>query len=158
MAGDKSAAPAFVRTPHERGAPIQMPSGYRIQPDQRLFELLRETGDAAVRDELVYRYLALARHLARRWQGRGEDGDDPMQVATLALLKAVDRFDPSRGPAFSSFAVPTITGELKRYFRDRAWTVRPPRDLSELRVRVKRTADVLTAELGRMPTPSELAD
>jgi RNA polymerase sigma-B factor len=130
---------------------------HKAQPDQRLFETLRDSGDAAVREELVRRYLRLARHIAHRYAGRGVDADDLMQIATVALLNAVDRFDPSRGAAFSSFAVPTIAGELKRYFRDKAWLVRPPRDLSELRLRVERTIDILTAELVRTPTLAEVA-
>ena len=114
-------------------------------------------GDTAARDELVERFLPLARQLARRYQRGGEQLDDLVQVASLGLLKAVDRFDPGRETAFSSFAVPTILGELKRHFRDKGWSVRVPRDLQELAVRVDRVTDDLSRELGRAPTPTEIA-
>jgi len=93
---------------------------------QRLFRRYARFGDLAARDELVERFLPLARQLARRYQRGGEPLDDLVQVASLGLLKAIDRFDPSRETAFSSFAVPTILGELKRHFRDRGWSVRVP--------------------------------
>ena len=89
---------------------------------------------------------------------RGADADDLQQVASLGLLKAIDRFDPERGLAFTSFAVPTILGELKRYFRDHGWTVRVPRDVQELTLRVDTISQTLTGELGRSPTPAELAE
>ena len=89
-------------------------------------------GDARARDQLVERFLPLARQLARRYQRVGEPLDDLLQVASLGLIKAIDRFDPDREIAFSSYAVPTILGEIKRYFRDRTWAVRVPRDLQEL--------------------------
>ena len=103
------------------------------------------------------RFLPLAYHLARRYH-RGADADDLQQVASLGLLKAIDRFDPERGLAFTSFAVPTILGELKRYFRDHGWTVRVPRDLQELKLRVDTISQTLTGELGRSPTAAELAE
>jgi RNA polymerase sigma-B factor len=106
----------------------------------------------------VHRYLPLARHVARRYAGRGEPEDDLVQVASLALLRAIDRFDVERGTAFSSFVVPTMAGELKRYFRDRAWTVRPPRDTYELGQRIARTVEELARELGRQPTAAEVAE
>jgi len=105
----------------------------------------------------VQRFLPLARQLARRYQRTGEPLDDLVQVASLGLLKAIDRFDPARTTAFSSFAVPTILGELKRYFRDKGWSVRVPRDLQELAVRVDRLGEELSRELGRAPTPGEMA-
>ena len=103
------------------------------------------------------RFLPLARQLARRYQRGGEPLDDLVQVASLGLLKAIDRFDPSRETAFSSFAVPTILGELKRHFRDRGWSVRVPRDLQELVVKLEPVSEELTRELGRPPTPAEIA-
>ena len=112
---------------------------------------------ASQREEMVIQYLPLARSLARRYAQRG-DLDDLNQVASLALLKAIDRFDPDRGLAFSSFAVPTILGELKRYFRDKGWMVRVPRDVQELNLRLNKITESLTSELGRSPTPAELAD
>ena len=104
------------------------------------------------------RFLPLARQLARRYQRGGEQLDDLVQVASLGLLKAIDRFDPARETAFSSFAVPTILGELKRHFRDKGWAVRVPRDLQELAVKVDRVGDEMARELGRAPTPVEIAE
>jgi RNA polymerase sigma-B factor len=101
--------------------------------------------------------MPLVRHLAARY-ARSRDYDDLVQVASFALLKAIERFDPTRGIAFSSFAVPTITGELKRYFRDHDWAVRVPRDLQERALLIDRTAQRLTHRLGRSPTAGELAD
>ena len=102
------------------------------------------------------RYLPLALHLSRRYS-TAEERDDLEQVASLGLLKAIDRFDPARGIAFTSFAVPTIVGELKRYFRDLGWSVRVPRSLKELAARVNSAADQLMRELGRPPTVAEIA-
>jgi len=100
----------------------------------------------------------LARSVARRYVGRGEPEDDLVQVASVALLRAIDRFDFERGTAFASFVVPTIAGELKHYFRDRTWTVRPPRGIYELSRRVARSVEDLARELGRSPTPTEVAE
>ena len=122
-----------------------------------MLERYHRDGDPAARDALVERFLPLARGLARRYQSGGEPLEDLEQVASLALLKAVDRFDPSRPTAFSSFAVPTILGELKRHFRDRGWSVRVPRDLQETAVRVERVTHELTRDLARAPTPAEIA-
>ena len=130
----------------------------RAREDRRLLERYHRCGDRAARDALVGRFLPLARQLARRYQRGGEPLDDLIQVASLGLLKAIDRFEPDRETAFSSFAVPTILGELKRHFRDRGWSVRVPRDLQEMSVRVDRVAEQLSRELGRAPTPSEIAN
>src|SRR4051812_7314867 len=111
----------------------------------------------ADRERLVEEFMPLARHLAHRYH-RGVEREDLEQVAALGLVKAIDRFDPDRGVAFTSFAVPTIAGEIKRYFRDLGWSVRVPRDLQELSVRVERETEVLTGRLGRLPTPAELAE
>jgi RNA polymerase sigma-B factor len=125
--------------------------------ERRLFAAYRERDDQAARDELVERFLPLATGLARRYHRGSEPLDDLVQVASVGLLKAIDRFDPARGTAFSSFAVPTITGELKRYFRDKGWSVRVPRDLQELAVRVERATDRLVHTFGGAPTASEIA-
>jgi RNA polymerase sigma-B factor len=130
----------------------------RAQEDRRLLVRYHREGDAAAREQLVERFLPLARQLARRYQRGGEQLDDLVQVASLGLLKAIDRFDPERETAFSSFAVPTILGELKRHFRDKGWAVRVPRDLQELAVKVDRVADDMARELGRAPTPTEIAE
>jgi RNA polymerase sigma-B factor len=130
----------------------------RAQEDRRLLVRYHSEGDAAARERLVERFLPLARQLARRYQRGGEQLDDLVQVASLGLLKAIDRFDPGRETAFSSFAVPTILGELKRHFRDKGWAVRVPRDLQELAVKVDRVADDMARELGRAPTPTEIAE
>src|SRR3954447_16196575 len=103
-----------------------------------------EEGDRAAREELAERMLPLARSLARRYAGKGEPLEDLEQVASLGLLKAIDRFDVSREVRFATFAVPTIAGELKRHFRDRGWMLRVPREVQELSARVARSRDSLT--------------
>src|SRR4051812_42696178 len=125
--------------------------------DHALFSRYRATRDPQVREVLVDRFLPLARHLSRRYRS-GRDEEDLRQVAALGLLKAIERFDPQYGVAFSSFAVPTILGELKRYFRDQGWMVRVPRPLQELEQRMSQAAEELSAQLGRTPTAAELAD
>jgi RNA polymerase sigma-B factor len=130
----------------------------RAREDRRLLERYHVNGDVAAREALVERFLPLARQLARRYQRGGEPLDDLIQVASLGLLKAIDRFEPDRTTAFSSFAVPTILGELKRHFRDKGWSVRVPRDLQEMAVRVDRVAEELSREIGRAPTPAEIAE
>ena len=121
------------------------------------FAEYRRTGDRALRNELVEEHMRLAEFLARRFSHRGESADDLPQVALVGLLKAVERFEPERGLQFSSFATPTITGELKRHFRDRGWAVRVPRRIQELHLELDRTVADLSQELGRPPTPSEIA-
>jgi RNA polymerase sigma-B factor len=114
-------------------------------------------GDDAAREELIRRYLPLARKLARRYAGAREPLDDLVQVASLGLVKAVDRFDHERGIAFPAFAVPTILGELKRYFRDLGWSVHVPRGIQEMALEVGQASERLTLRSGRAPSPSELA-
>ena len=129
-----------------------------LQTDDRLlFARLRADGSQSCRDEAVRRYLPLARSLARRYRHSGEPIDDLVQVACIGLLHAIDRFDPTRGAAFSTFAVPTILGELRRYFRDRTWAVRVPRQLQDLSWRLDRVRDELAVLFGRQPTVAELA-
>ncbi|MEA2218971.1 MAG: polymerase sigma-B factor [Solirubrobacteraceae bacterium] len=132
------------------------PGDVRGRADRALFERLA-AGDPHARDTLAERFMPLVRSLARRYESSGEPLEDLVQVASLALVKAIDRFEPSRGHAFTSFAVPTIVGELKRHFRDRTWAVRPPRELQELIMRVDRASVRLSQELDRAPTVAELA-
>jgi RNA polymerase sigma-B factor len=130
----------------------------RATEDRRLLERYHREGDPAAREGQEAGDERLARQLARRYQRGGEQLDDLVQVASLGLLKAIDRFDPARETAFSSFAVPTILGELKRHFRDKGWSVRVPRDLQELAVKVEKVGEDMARELGRAPTPAELAE
>jgi len=123
----------------------------------RTFEAFAETRDPALRDQLIEAHLGLAEYLARRFANRGEPLDDLVQVASLGLVKAVERFDPGRGLEFTTFATPTIVGELKRHFRDKGWAVRVPRRVQELHLRVTRVIDDLALELGRSPTVQEIA-
>ncbi len=125
---------------------------------RELFERWQRHRDPHARECLVERYLPLARKLASRYRGRaGEPFDDLLQVASLGLLKALDRFDPDRGRAFSSFAVPTILGELKRYFRDTGWSAHVPRGAQELALKVQEAERAVSSRLGRSPTAAELA-
>ena len=124
---------------------------------EELFERWHLHKERRARDELVQRFLPLARKLARRYNGAREPFDDLLQVACLGLVKAVDRYDLGRGTAFSSFAVPTILGELKRYFRDLGWAVHVPRGAQELAVKVEDAKQKLSARGGRAPTVHELA-
>jgi RNA polymerase sigma-B factor len=126
--------------------------------DDRLFGLYARTRSPQTRDAIVRRYLPLARHVARRYAGGPEPLDDLVQVASLGLVGAIERYDPGRGPSFSSFAVATIDGELKRHFRDRCWLVRPPRSLHELAHRAYTVEARLRGALGRAPTLAELSE
>jgi RNA polymerase sigma-B factor len=128
----------------------------RQEQDLRLFRRHRD-GDDHARDAFVERYMPLARSLALRYRRASEPLDDLVQVASMGLVKAVDRWDPDRGLAFSSYAVPTILGELRRYFRDATWDVRPARDLQELCLAVEEARDALWIDLGRSPTVADIA-
>jgi RNA polymerase sigma-B factor len=123
----------------------------------RLLEAYRE-GDDEAREALVNRYLPLVRSLAARYAGRGEPLEDLVQVGSIGLLLAIERFDTERGVQFTTYAVPTIVGEIQRHFRDRAWALHVPRRMKELSVRLTRTISAMTAELGRAPTIAELAE
>src|SRR5438477_9850745 len=122
------------------------------------FEEYSRTRDPALREELVGAHLGLAEYLARRFGSRGEPLDDLIQVASVGLLKAVDRFDPERGLEFSTYATPTIVGELKRHFRDKGWAVRVPRRVQELHLRLGKVVSSLSQDLGRSPTIGEIAE
>ena len=126
--------------------------------DKELFRRYRETGDIALRNEIVENYLYIASVIAKKFVGRGVEYDDLYQVAALALLKGVDRFDETKGLQFSTFITPTITGEIKNYFRDRSRLVHLPRRVSELRVNLKKVADEFMTETGLRPTAKELAE
>jgi RNA polymerase sigma-B factor len=126
--------------------------------DDRLFRLYARTRSPQTRDAIVRRYLPLARHVVRRYAGGPEPLDDLVQVASLGLVGAIERYDPGRGPSFSSFAVATIDGEIKRHFRDRSYLVRPPRSLQELGKRADAAEARLRCALARTPTVAELAE
>jgi RNA polymerase sigma-B factor len=125
--------------------------------EKEAFAEFARTHDPALRDALVTEHLALAQQLARRFSSRGEPYDDLVQVASIGLLKSVDRFDPGRGVAFSAYATRTIIGELKRHFRDKGWAVRAPRRVQELYLELGHCVADLSQELGRSPTVPELA-
>lgn len=130
-------------------------------PDDLLVALAATQADdprrPALRDRAIEAWMPLARHLARRYGGRGAPDDDLAQTAFVGLIKAVDNFDHSRGVDFSGYAIPTIIGEIKRYFRDRTWAVRVPRRLQELRLSISAANSVLTQTLGRLPTVADVA-
>ena len=130
----------------------------RNDEERRLFEAYLVGGDLSARERLVTRFLPLARQLARRYGAAGEPIDDLVQVASVGLVKAIDRYELDRGTAFSSFAVPTILGEIKRHFRDAGWTMRVPRAIQERRIKVNRAIPALTGKLGRSPTPAVIAE
>jgi RNA polymerase sigma-B factor len=124
---------------------------------RRMFAELARSGDSELRSELIEAHIGLAEHLARRFVYRGEAYDDLVQVASIALIKAVDRFDPDRGVEFTTFATKTILGELKRHFRDKGWAIRAPRRLQELYLHLNQSVASLSQELRRSPTIAELA-
>lgn len=151
-----------MRSPHHDDAPGRARvSGERVHhvraADERALFCRSREGDVVARRALVERFLPLARRLARRYQRADEPFDDLVQVASVGLLKAIDRFDPGRDVAFSSYAVPTILGEIKRHFRDRTWAVRVPRDLQELALKVDRAVAELSRDLQHPPSVPEIA-
>lgn len=123
-----------------------------------LFERYRQTRDPALRDELVMLHINLVRFLASKFANRGEPLEDLVQVGLIGLINAVDRFDPARGNKFSTYAAPTIVGEIKRYFRDKAWNLKVPRRLQELNLASGKAVDTLTQRLGRSPSIAEIAE
>ncbi|SCE78065.1 SigB/SigF/SigG family RNA polymerase sigma factor [Micromonospora mirobrigensis] len=146
-------APTTDARPARRTAPTAA--------DDLLAELAATPADAphraALRDRTIEAWLPLARHLARRYSGRGAADDDLVQTAAVGLIKAVDHFDPDRGIDFTGYAIPTVIGEIKRYFRDRTWAVRVPRRLQELRLTITEANGTLTHSLGRAPTVADIA-
>jgi RNA polymerase sigma-B factor len=137
------------------GAPVR---SLASTPDEVLFRRCQRDGDLAARRALIERYLPLARSLVRRYERGGDSNDDLVQVASLGLVKAIDRFDPERGHRFSSYAVPTMLGELRRHFRSTGWALHVPRDLQERVLKVNAAVEHLSGELGRSPSPQRVAD
>ncbi|MBM6783501.1 RNA polymerase sigma factor SigF [Enorma massiliensis] len=133
-------------------------SAWDKQKTRELFRRYKEDGDMEAREQLVMSHLNLVRFLANKFKNRGEPLDDLVQVGYLGLLKAIDRFDPDRGLEFTTYATPTILGEIKRHFRDKGWSVRIPRRLQELSAKVNQATDTLTTQLQRSPTIQEIAD
>jgi RNA polymerase sigma-B factor len=130
----------------------------RAQREQDLLRRIHVDGDARAREQLAEEMLPLARALAGRYANRGEPLDDLVQVACIGIMKAIDGFDIEREVRFSSYATPTVLGEIKRHFRDKTWAMRVPRGLQELQLQVAKARDKLTNELGRSPTVQEIAD
>jgi RNA polymerase sigma-B factor len=127
------------------------------ETERQLLIRYHSEGDLAAREELAERFLPLARDLALRYTYTDEPFDDLLQVASLGLIKAIDRFEPGRGTKFTSYAAPTILGELKRHFRDKGWALHVPRDLQERTLAVSKTTEALSKELGRSPKVREVA-
>ena len=125
---------------------------------RELFERYKNKGDASARDQLVMNHLNLVRFLASKFKNRGEPVEDLVQVGTIGLIKAIDRFDPERGLEFTTYATPTIMGEIKRHFRDKGWSVRVPRRLQELSSKVNQATDELTNQLQHTPSVEEIAE
>ncbi len=139
------------------GEPAAESPEQRRLEDERLLARYHESGDLEARDELVVRFMPLARQLAARYRHAGEPLEDLVQVACVGLIKAVDRFDPERGSGFTRYAVPTMLGELKRHFRDRGWSVHVSRATQELVLKVGEALGALPSKLGRSPTPRDVA-
>jgi RNA polymerase sigma-B factor len=140
------------------GSAREEAAGTRAQEDRRLLIRYHRHGDQSAREELVQRLLPLARRMARRYRRSDEPLDDLIQVATLGLIKAIDRFDPARETAFSSYAVPTMLGELKRYFRDNGWAVHVPRGMQERVMQVDNCVKDMSRKLGRSPSAQQVAE
>lgn len=124
---------------------------------RELFALYKNEGDEDAREQLIVSHLNLVRFLASKFKNRGEALDDLIQVGTIGLIKAIDRFEPERGLEFTTYATPTIMGEIKRHFRDKGWSVRVPRRLQELSAKVNQATDELTKDLQRSPSVDEIA-
>jgi RNA polymerase sigma-B factor len=143
-------SPRFKRNRPRNRAEVQ-------ETERQLLIRYHRDGDLAAREELAERFLPLARDLALRYTYTDEPYDDLLQVASLGLIKAIDRFEPGRGTKFTSYAAPTILGELKRHFRDKGWALHVPRDLQERTLAVSRTTEELSKQLGRSPRVREVA-
>ena len=158
-------SPVETGWPGHRG-PQRTPTARQLSTREESHALFDELADPATsedrrmacREELVQLHLPLVDHCARRFTNRGEPLDDLVQVGTIGLIKSVDRFDNDRGVEFSTYATPTILGEIKRYFRDKGWAIRVPRRLQELRMSISAITGEMSQDLGRSPTPRELAE
>jgi len=137
--------------------PLGYGDTYAALPERDLLLRVRDHKDEGAREELITRYLPLVRSLARRFASRGQPVEDLIQVGSIGLIKAIDRFDLDRGVELSTYATPTIMGEIKRYFRDKGWAVKVPRALQDLNVKLNKVIEQLTVELRRSPTIAELA-
>lgn len=137
--------------------PLGYGDTYAALSERDLLVRVRDYKDEGAREELITRYLPLVRSLARRFASRGQPVEDLIQVGSIGLIKAIDRFDLDRGVELSTYATPTIMGEIKRYFRDKGWAVKVPRALQDLNVRLNKVIEQLTVELRRSPTIAELA-
>jgi RNA polymerase sigma-B factor len=148
-----------VEVAHRRASPSPRnhPSQSRPDSDERLFRLYQQHGDLRAREELVQRFLPMAQRLAWRYRQTSEPLEDMTQVAAMALVKAVDRYDPQRGAKFASYAVPTIIGELKRYLRDATWALHVPRGMKERALTISGAVEKLSTQLARSPTPEQVA-
>jgi RNA polymerase sigma-B factor len=149
---------AGVQAPSRRPRAAPAPGRIPAAEADRIFREFLVTRDPQLRERLVHAHLGLAGSLASRFSSRQESGDDLHQAALLGLLHAIDRFDPTRGVQFTTFAWATISGELKRHFRDRTWAVRVPRRVQELYLVTAEAMDALTNTLGRSPTVAEVAE
>lgn len=143
---------------HETAPPLTPGPQEQLASERHLWDHFVRTRDPAAREELVRRYLPFAKSLTQRYRGANESFDDLLQVASLGLVNAIDRFDPERGIPFTAFASPTILGELKRHFRDRVWTVRVPRGLHDRIAEVGKAMAELTEQLQRSPSVGEIAE
>ena len=153
-----SSDPEERRRQRAKRPPREGKAAWDKERTRELFRLYKEDGDEEARDQLIVSHLNLVRFLASKFKNRGEPLDDLVQVGTIGLIKAIDRFDPARGLEFTTFATPTIMGEIKRHFRDKGWSVRVPRRLQELSAKVGQATDELTSELNRTPTVAEIAE
>jgi RNA polymerase sigma-B factor len=140
------------------GEPAAESPEVRRLEDERLLSSYHREGNLEARDELVVRFMPLARQLAGRYRHAGEPLEDLVQVACVGLIKAVDRYNPERGNGFTRYAVPTMLGEIKRHFRDKGWSVHVPRATQELVLKVGEALGTLPAKIGRSPTPRDVAE
>ena len=148
--------PRFPERPGAAASEAEAGGLSRAEEDRRLLVRYHRQGDQSAREQLVERLLPLARRMARRYRRSDEPLDDLVQVATLGLIKAIDRFDPARETAFSSYAVPTMLGELKRYFRDNGWAVHVPRGMQERVMQVDNCVKEISRKIGRSPSVAEV--